>query len=121
MDFYPWVVVGHVFFVILAFAAHGVSAFVMYRIKAEPDRARLNALLELSQGALVAAGIGLLIAIALGVLAGIMGGWFGRWWTWVSIVVVVIAVGSMTPLAANPMDRVRAALGMRNRFEKAYA
>ena len=37
MEFYPWVVVGHVFFVILAFMAHGVSAFSMFQAKREPD------------------------------------------------------------------------------------
>jgi hypothetical protein len=121
MDVYPWVVAGHVFFVIVAFAAHGVSAFAMYRVKAEPDRGRLVALLDLSQSALLAAGIALLVTIVLGVVAGIMGGWFGRWWTWLSIVVLVVVVGMMTPFAANPLDRVRATLGVRNRHEKEFA
>jgi hypothetical protein len=121
MDLYPWVVAGHVFFVIVAFAAHGVSAFAMFRVKAEPDRARLAALLDLSQSALLIAGVGLLITIALGIVAGIMGDWFGRWWIWVSIAVLVVVVGMMTPFAANPLDRVRSAVGLRNRHEKTFA
>ena len=121
MDFYPWVVVGHVFFVIVAFSAHGVSAFAMYRVKAEPDRGRLVALLELSQSALIVAGVALLVTIGLGILAGIMGNWFSRWWTWASIGVLVVVIGMMTPFAANPMDRVRGALGLRNRHEKEFA
>jgi uncharacterized membrane protein SirB2 len=121
MDLYPWVVVAHVFFVIVAFGAHGVSAFAMYRVKSEPDRGRLVALLELSQSALLVAGVALLVAIGLGILAAIMGNWFSRWWTWASILVLVVVIGMMTPFAANPMDRVRGALGLRNRHEKEYA
>jgi hypothetical protein len=121
MDLYPWVVAGHVFLVIAAFGAHGVSAFAMYRVKAEPDRARLVALLELSQSALIVAGIALLVTIVLGIVAGIMGNWFGQWWVWVSIAVLVVAIGIMTPFAANPMDRVRSALGVRNRHDKELA
>jgi hypothetical protein len=121
MDLYPWVVAAHVFFVIVAFAAHGVSAFAMFRVKAEPDRLRLGALLDLSQSALLLAGVGLLITIALGIVAGIMGNWFGRWWIWASIAVLVVVIGMMTPFAANPLDRVRSALGLRNRHEKTYA
>ena len=59
MVFYPWVVIAHVVFVILAFGAHGVSAFAMFRVKRETDRARIGAVLDLSTSALVAAGIGL--------------------------------------------------------------
>ena len=59
MVFYPWVVIAHVVFVILAFGAHGVSAFAMFRVKRETDRARIGAVLDLSTTALVAAGIGL--------------------------------------------------------------
>ena len=69
MEFYPWVVVGHVVFVILAFGAHGVSAFAMFRVKAETDRARAAAVLDLSTVALAAAGIGLLVAVLLGIVA----------------------------------------------------
>ena len=74
MEFYPWVVVGHVVFVILAFGAHGVSAFAMFRVKAEPDRARAAAVLDLSTVALAAAGIGLVVAVLLGIVAAVMGG-----------------------------------------------
>ena len=74
MDLYPWVVIGHVVFVILAFGAHGVSAFTMFRVKAEPDRTRAAAVLDLSTVALVAAGIGLLVAVLLGIVAAAMAG-----------------------------------------------
>jgi hypothetical protein len=118
MAFYPWVVVAHVFLVIVAFGAHGVSAFAMFRVKSETDRTRLAAVLDLSTMALLTAGIGLLLAVVLGIVAAIMGGHFSRLWPWVSIVVVVLAFGLMTPMAATPMERVRKALGMPNRETK---
>lgn len=40
-----------------------------------------------------------------------MGGHFNRLWPWVSIVVVVVVAGSMTPHASTPMFAVRRALG----------
>ena len=118
MDFYPWVVIAHVVFVILAFGAHGVSAFAMFRVKAEPDRARAAAVLDLSTLALAAAGIGLLIAVVLGIVAAVMAGYFGQLWPWAAIAVVVVAWLAMTPLASNPMSQVRRELGLPTRNDK---
>ena len=112
MDIYPWIVIGHVFFVIVAFAAHGVSAFASFRIKRSTDRAELRTLLDLSATAIVAAGIGLLIVIVLGLWAAIIGGHLSRAWPWVSIVVLVVVTIAMTPLAANPMRAMRVSLGV---------
>jgi len=118
MDLYPWVVIAHVVMVILAFGAHGVSAFAMYRARSEPDRARLAAVLDLSTTALIAAGIGLLIAVALGIIAAVMGGHFGRLWPWAAIAVVVVTWFAMTPLAANPLGGIRSAIGMPGRADR---
>jgi hypothetical protein len=118
MDLYPWLVVSHVSFVIAAFGAHGVSAFAMFRVKREQDRVRAAAVLDLSQTALVAAGIGLVVAVVLGIAAAAMGGHFGRLWPWAALIVVAIAWIAMTPMAANPMAAVRKALGMPSRADK---
>jgi len=112
MDVYPWIVIAHVFFVIIAFGAHGVSAFAVFRIKASSDRAELRTLLDLSQSSLAVAGIALLLAILLGIWAAVMGGHFSRTWPWVAIGVLVVVVLAMTPLAANPMRELRTALGL---------
>jgi MFS family permease len=118
VNFYPWVVVAHVFFVIIALGAHGVSAFAMFRARDEPDRARLAAILDLSATSLITAGVTLLIAIVLGIVAAIMGDHFGRLWPWVSIGVLVVVIGAMTPLATTPLGGVRIALGQRGRNDK---
>lgn len=114
MDLYPWIVIAHVFFVIVAFFAHGASAFAIFRVKTATDRTELRTLLDLSATSLIAAGVTLLAAILLGIWAAIMGGHFSRSWPWVSIGVLVVVVFAMTPLAANPMRELRAALGIGN-------
>lgn len=118
MELYPWVVVAHVFFVIVSFGAHGVSAFAMFQAKTETDRDRLAATLDLSTSSLMVAGVGLVLAVVLGIVAAVMGGHFGRLWPWISIVVVVVVWLAMTPMAANRMTAVRAATGMPSRNDK---
>ena len=118
MDLYPWIVVAHVFAVIVSFGAHGVSAFAMFQVKNETDRTRIAAVLDLSTRSLLVAGIGLVVAVVLGIVAAAMHGYFGQLWPWVSMVVVVIIWIAMTPMAANPMIGVRKVLAMPVRDDK---
>jgi len=118
MDFYPWVVIAHVFFVIIAFGAHGTSAFAMFQARHDADRTRLAAVLDLSQASLAISGVALLLAVLLGIAAAIMGDHFGRLWPWASIGVVVVAFGVMTPIGANPMSDLRKTLGLPGRGDK---
>ena len=119
MDFYPWIVLAHVVLVIVAFGAHGVSAFAMLSARRETDRVRLGAILDLSATSLGVAGWGLLAAVLLGIAAAVIAGHFGRLWPWVSIVVVVGIFAAMTPMGAGPMGDVRKALGQPARGDKA--
>jgi hypothetical protein len=118
VDLYPWVVFGHVFTVILALGAHGVSAYAIFRVKAERDRSRLAAILDLSASSLMVAGILILVAVVLGIVASIMGGHFSRFWPWAAIIVTVVVIGLMTPFAAIPLGGVRKALGMQVQGDK---
>jgi hypothetical protein len=93
MDLYPWVVIAHVFFVIIAFGAHGTSAFAMFQARREADRARLAAVLDLSGASLGIAGVALILGLLLGIAAAIMGGHFGRLWPWAAIGVVIVVFG----------------------------
>jgi hypothetical protein len=112
MDLYIWIVIAHVFFAIVAFAAHGVSAFASFRVKRSSDRVALTTLLDLSGTSLVTAGVALLLVVVFGIWAAMMGGHFSRAWPWVAIGVLVVVTFAMTPLAANPMRAMRAVLGM---------
>ena len=118
MEFYPLVVVAHVLAVIAAFAAHGVSAFAMFAVRREPDRARLSALLDLSGRSIGLATIALILVLVLGIVATIMGGFVGRLWPWVSLALLVLVGIAMTPMAANPMSEVRRVLGLPLRGDK---
>jgi len=112
MELYDWIVLGHVVAVILGLGAHGVSAFVLFRVRSEKDRTRLAAILDLSSGSLMVMGILLLVAIVLGIVAAVMGDHFSKFWPWAAIIIIVVVGGSMTPLAGTPLTRVRKALGM---------
>ena len=55
----PWIVFIHVAGAFAFAAGHGVSMFVAFRVRTEPDRARLATLLDLSGTSLGVAGIGM--------------------------------------------------------------
>lgn len=96
-----------------AFAAgHGVSMLVAFRLRAERDPVRIATLLDLSGQSLALAGIGLLVMLVAGILAGIVGGSFGRGWTWAALVLLIVIGGLMTPLGAGHFNEVRRAVGM---------
>lgn len=111
--------IAHVFFVIVAFGAHGTSAFAMFQAKREIDRARLSAVLDLSGSSLGVAGVGLLLALLLGIVAAIVGGHFSRFWPWAAIGVVIAVFAVMTPFGTNPMGEVLRALGLPVRGDRA--
>jgi hypothetical protein len=90
----------------------------MFRIRAESDRAKLAVLLDESQLSLAVASGALLLAILAGIVAAVMQNWFSQLWPWVAIVVLIVVSGLMTPLAANPMTRVRQSLGMPSRADR---
>ncbi len=111
MDLYPWLVFVHVLSVLVFVLAHGVSAFVQFRVHAESDRAKLTALLDLSAASLGPTFIALLVAFVSGVAAAIVGGHFAQFWPWAAIATLVIVTGVMTPLATYPLSAVRRGLG----------
>ena len=118
MDLTPyirWIIFAHVLGAFVFAAGHGVSLFVAFRIRRERDRARLGALLDLSQGALIAAYVALLVLLIAGILAGIVLGSFGRAWIWVSLVALIGIAVAMTPLGIGYFNSVRVAIGQRTR------
>ena len=120
LDFYPWIVLVHILAAFVFVLAHGVSAFVAFRVRHETDRARLAALLDLSGGSLMTASIALLVILVAGIWAAIAGGYFGggKYWAWAAVVVFVVTVGLMTPLASGWLNRVRSAVGLPTMADK---
>lgn len=115
VDVYPWLVLTHVVAAFIFILAHGVSAFVSFRVRSEPDRARLGALLDLSSSSLGVTFMALAVALVAGIAAAIVGGHFAKFWPWAAIIILVLVAGSMTPLATYPMSAVRRGLGQPTR------
>lgn len=122
MDLTPyigWIVFAHVLGAFAFAAGHGVSMFVAFQIRRDRDRERLEALLDLSGWSLGLAGVGLLVLLATGILAGIVLGSWSRSWIWISLVLLIVIGGAMTPIGSGYFTRVRVALGQRTRNLKA--
>ena len=114
MELYPWIVFLHVIGVLFFFIAHGTSMAVGFRLKRERDPARVRALLDLSSWTLgVWPSIAFILGLVAGIAAGIMGGWFGQAWIWISIALLVLVAGAMTPLVAARLNVLRTAAGTR--------
>ncbi|HEY7526172.1 MAG TPA: hypothetical protein VIA82_05010 [Candidatus Limnocylindria bacterium] len=104
----------HVAFVLLFVLVHGASAVIAFQLRGERDPARIGALLDASRLAtsswvLI---VGLLGFVLTGIWLGFIGGFWGRWWLWLSIAVLVIVIGGMTPMGALKLRRARAAFGL---------
>lgn len=118
MDLTPyirWIVFLHIAGTFMFVAGHGVSMFVVFRVRKERDRTRLGALLDLSGWSLGIAGIGLLVLFLSGILAGIVLGSFGKWWIWISLALFIVIAGLMTPVGGKYLTGIRVALGQRTR------
>lgn len=115
MDFTPWIVFLHILGAFMFVAGHGVSMFVVFKVRREPDRARLGALLDLSGTSLGVAGIGLLILFVSGIAAGIVLGSFGRLWIWAALALFIVISIVMTPVGGTYLRKLRLAIGQRPR------
>jgi hypothetical protein len=105
----------HVAFVLLFVLVHGASAVIAFQLRGERDPARVGALLDASRLAtnswvLIVALVGFVLT---GVWLGFLGGLWGKWWLWLSIAVLVIVIGGMTPMGALKLRRARVAFGLR--------
>jgi hypothetical protein len=111
--FIPWFVFLHVLGAFMFVAGHGVSMFVAFQVRKEPDRTKLEALLDLSGWSLAVAGIGMLVLLISGIVAGIVLGSWDRLWIWTSLVLFIVIGGLMTPIGGTYLRNVRLAIGQR--------
>lgn len=110
---YQLVVFLHVIFVLGYLLAHGVSAAVSFAIKKERDINRVRALLDLSAASYPWMYRALWGFLLFGVIAAFMGGWWGRGWVWVSLVLGIIIVVLMAVFGAGIYGEARKAVGIR--------
>jgi hypothetical protein len=116
VDWHPWIVYAHVLGAFAFAAGHGVAATMAFRLRSERDPSRIAAILDyslwqLSPRSLMS--IGFIVLFLSGIAAGFTGGYWGRLWIWVAIVLLVVITGLMTPVAAGHYNKVRAAIGQK--------
>src|SRR5260370_27863841 len=103
---YRWLIFLHVLAVFTFLLAHGASAAVSFRLRGERVVARVQVLLELSRGANAVADAALLVLLAAGIAAGFMGNWWGHYWIWTALGLLLLISDVMTTLGSGPLTRV---------------
>jgi hypothetical protein len=93
--------------------AHGVSTFVLFRVRKERDRQRISELIAFSGTSTRPMYIALLVLVIGGVGAGITLHLFSAWWLWISIIILLLTSGLMSALAAPYFRRITAACSVR--------
>jgi hypothetical protein len=110
---FQWWLLLHLAGVLVFVGAHGVSMFVMYRIRGERDRQRIAELITFSGTTTRPMYIGLAILTIGGVGLGITLHVFSRWWLWIAIGILLITIGLMSGLAKPYFRRITAACEIR--------
>lgn len=118
VEFYPWIVFGHIAGAFVFAMSHGVGAWSSFRLDRERDPVRVRALLELMGESLAGVYVGLLILLIFGIWAGIVGGHFARAWIWVSLALLVAIATAMYLMATRYYAGLREAVGLRSQQTK---
>ncbi len=109
---YQWLVLLHLVGVFGFLLAHGVSAFVVFRVRAEQDLGALRSLLSLSMTAGSVTFVSLLVLLVGGISAAFVGGLWSHVWPWAALGVLVVVWGAMGGQVGPAMRRLRAAVGI---------
>jgi hypothetical protein len=118
MEIYPWVVLLHIIGAFTFALSHGVAVWMAVQLPKERDRNRIAALLDLSAASLNGLYIGLVLLLVGGIWAGILGGWFGRLWIWLALVLVIGIAVVMYIVATPYFGGLRAAVGIKSQYGK---
>ena len=93
---------------------HGVSMFVLYRIRnVDLDRGKIAELISFSGLTTMPMYISLLVLVAGGVGAGLTIHAFGQLWLWVAIGILLVTIALMTSVAAPYFKQITAACEVR--------
>ena len=108
---YGWLLFAHIASVAGFLLAHGTSAAMALRLRSEKTRDGIRSLAELSK---LTSGVMysfILLIFITGLLLGIQGGWFGRYWIWTAMAVLIATIGVMSALGGR-FNAVRGAVGL---------
>ena len=103
----------HILSVMALLATHGVSMFVLYRIREERDRRKILDFVTLSGETVLPMYVSIGAIVVTGVLAGIEFDRFGQLWLWVAIVLLFLTIVLMILLARPYFRRVKEACAVR--------
>jgi uncharacterized membrane protein len=110
---YSWWKFLHVVGVIAFVSFHGVSMVAALRVRKERDRVRIATVLQLSGSSLMGMYVSLAWLITFGVVAGIQGDFWNDGWFWISIGLLVLAVGEMSAVGRPYYERLKEAVEVR--------
>jgi hypothetical protein len=112
MRFQLWLFV-HLLGVLAFLGAHGVSMFVLFRIRKERDRGKIADLISLSGETTRPMYVSLGVLVAGGIGAGTTFGLFSKWWMLTALLILLVEVGVMTAIAKPYFKRITEATAMR--------
>lgn len=104
---YQWLVFTHVLGVFGFLLAHGTAAAVAFKLRGEREIGRVRVLLDLSRGSSAVANASLLVLLAAGIAAGFIGNWWGQYWIWTALGVLVLISIAMLAVGSGPLIRIR--------------
>jgi hypothetical protein len=110
---YRWWKFLHVLAVLGFVLFHGVSIVVAIRLRKERDRARIAELLQFSGSAVLGMYVSLGALIVFGVVAGFAGKWWGYWWIWLSLAILVLTIAEMSAVARPYYQQLKDAIQLR--------
>jgi MFS family permease len=110
---YNWWKLLHVLGVLGFVMFHGVSTWVALRLRKERDRGRIAELLQFSGSSVQGMYVSLGLLILFGVVAGFAGKWWGSWWIWLALVILLGMIGEMSAVAKPYYQRVKEAVEVR--------
>jgi hypothetical protein len=101
----------HILGAIVFALGHGASLAVAFGLRKEREHARIAAMLDVSAWSTRLMYLGLLLIVIPGVVLGFLGDYWGSWWLWVSIALLVLVMGAMYGIASPYYLGLRAATG----------
>ena len=111
---YAWIRFLHIAAAIGFVGIHGASIVVLYAIRNERDRNRIEGILDFSSGTATAMYVSLVAVIGTGLWLGYeVRGWFSQRWYWLSLALLVITSVLMFFVAKPFTKKVRAACEIR--------
>jgi hypothetical protein len=108
---YQWIVLLHIVGAFVFVLSHGASTWMAMLLRRERDRARISALLEVSQASVGGMYLGLVLLLIGGIWAGIAGGHFARGWIWAALAILIGAIVVMYAVASPYFGKLREAVG----------